>query len=287
MKMGLNMIDLKRYSGIEFMIDETYGMVLGRDVSLEEKSVRKISDMKDILSEVGAFSGDDGKLYYMYREVACVAHKTKIREFGVRYDITVIPQGLLGNEYIKTAGHYHAVDKKTGLEFAEIYEVLHGRALYLLQKLNETKDVVVDAYLVYALPGDKVVIPPGFGHITINPFSDTLVMANWVAADWASNYFLIKKRHGAAWFVEKNISTLPAENKEKPNSAEYTIDDSLALRIIRNCNWQIAENLKLKIISAADILPGSLRSEKPMYLDFMEMPAKYEFLLRPELTELL
>ena len=44
--------------------------------------------------------------------------------------------------------------------------------------------------------GDKVVVPPNYGHITINPFDKTLVMSNWVCSDFPSIYEPIKRLGG-------------------------------------------------------------------------------------------
>ena len=73
------------------------------------------------------------ELYFMYREVARREEREEIRRRGLRYDITVIKPGLLGSEYIKTAGHYHPFKPGTGLTYPEVYEVLYGRGHYLLQ----------------------------------------------------------------------------------------------------------------------------------------------------------
>ncbi len=58
-----------------------------------------------------------------------------------------------------------------------LYEVLEGLAHFLLQT-NALDDVV----LIEARKGDIIVIPPGYGHVTINPrLDETLIMANLVS----------------------------------------------------------------------------------------------------------
>lgn len=138
-------------------------------------------------------------LYYMYRDM----HLSKkdheaIKESGLRYDITVIPPRMLGCEYVKTAGHYHETVPGTGLTYPEIYEVLDGEALYFLQRQRDGE--VVDAVAVRAGTGDKVLIPPGFGHVTINPSNHVLKMANWVGRDVKSLYEPIREKAGAAYY---------------------------------------------------------------------------------------
>jgi oxalate decarboxylase/phosphoglucose isomerase-like protein (cupin superfamily) len=88
----------------------------------------------------------------------------------------------MGLEFVKTYGHYHPrVNPKLRYTYPEIYEVLDGDAHYLLQRaLND--ESVDDVTLVKATRGDKVIVPPNYGHVTINPSERTLKMANWVPA---------------------------------------------------------------------------------------------------------
>jgi glucose-6-phosphate isomerase len=114
----------------------------------------------------------------------------------LRYDITVIPPRDLCGEYVKTKGHYHP-ENPAGAGYPELYEVTEGRALFLLQ--SHTLD---DAILVSAETGARVAIPPGYGHITINPSPDApLVLANIVSTAFESEYGEYEALHGSAWYV--------------------------------------------------------------------------------------
>ena len=76
------------------------------------------------------------------------------------------------------------------------YEVLEGQAHYLLQ--SRTLDDIV---MIAAHAGDLVVIPPEYGHISINPSPDsTLVMANIVSTAFESEYGEYEKYRGAAYY---------------------------------------------------------------------------------------
>ncbi len=96
---------------------------------------------------------------------------------------------------MKTKGHYHP-DNSAGVGYPELYEVIEGIAHFLLQK--KTLDDIV---LVEAEKGDIVVIPPGYGHVTINPSEDkTLVLANLVSTAFVSDYSVYEALHGAAQY---------------------------------------------------------------------------------------
>ncbi|RJS71019.1 MAG: glucose-6-phosphate isomerase [Candidatus Syntrophoarchaeum sp. WYZ-LMO15] len=162
--------------------------------------VRRLSDMRELLFDRSfAESAEDMDLYYMYRDLYLSRKdQEKIREAGLRYDITIIPPLMLGKEYVKTAGHYHPPADGGGITYPEVYEVLEGEAHYLLQRPEGDK--IVDVVLITAEEGEKVLIPPGYGHITINPSNKRLKMANWVARGFSSIYDPIRKRRGGAYY---------------------------------------------------------------------------------------
>jgi Thermophilic glucose-6-phosphate isomerase and related metalloenzymes len=65
--------------------------------------------------------------------------------------------------------------------------------------------------LLRAAAGDLVCIPPGYGHVTINPSLDeTLTMANLVSTRFESEYTEYERLRGAAYYelvgerLEKN-----------------------------------------------------------------------------------
>src|SRR3972149_8797730 len=98
--------------------------------------IRMLFDMKEVIYDREWLSGaHDLELYYMYRDLSLSRNDAlAMKEHGLRYDITVIPPQMLGNEFVKTAGHYHPLVPGTRITFPEIYEVLGGEATYILQK---------------------------------------------------------------------------------------------------------------------------------------------------------
>jgi glucose-6-phosphate isomerase len=164
-------------------------------------NVRMLSDMKDVIYDQNWLSrAENVELYYMYRDLSLSKKDALlIKEHGLRYDITVIPPRMLGCEYIKTAGHYHPIVPGANVTFSEIYEVLGGEAHYILQKPDG--EGIEDVILIKASEGDKVIIPPGYGHLTINASNKVLKMANWVADNFEAIYQPIKEKRGGAYFL--------------------------------------------------------------------------------------
>lgn len=166
-----------------------------------QPGIRMLFDMEDVIYDRDWLKGAPNiELYYMYRELSLSKNDALLmKEHGLRYDITIIPPLMLGCEYVKTAGHYHPYVPGTDTTYPEIYEVLGGEAHYLIQKPE--KEGIADAVLIKACEGDKVIIPPGYGHLTINASNKVLKMANWVARDFESLYEPVKVKGGGAYFM--------------------------------------------------------------------------------------
>jgi glucose-6-phosphate isomerase, archaeal len=166
----------------------------------QDPDIRHLFDMTDVIFDQTWLAGaEDFDLYFMYRDLYLSrADREKLLAQGLRFDITIIPPGMLGREYMKTAGHYHPLVPGGRVTYPELYEVLEGEALYLLQN-KDMSDVVV----VYASAGDKVLVPPDYGHVTINRSNKTLKMSNFVARDFSSLYEPYRECGGGAYFFTK------------------------------------------------------------------------------------
>jgi glucose-6-phosphate isomerase len=163
-------------------------------------SVRRLREMKDVLFDRKFAAKADGELplYYMHRAIG--------RRGWLRYDVTVLPPLMLGSEYNKTLGHYHSIAKR-GLAYPEIYEVLHGAATYILQKKEKGK--IADVIICDAKAGDKILMPPNYGHVTVNRGKGTLIMSNIVCDHCMSDYSDYQKMKGAAYYIIKGKGVIP------------------------------------------------------------------------------
>ena len=188
--------------------------------------IRMLYDMEGVLYDTEWFrTAKNTELYYMYRDMYRNEKEHEdIKSQHLRYDITIIPPKMLGKEYVKTAGHYHPNVPGASTSYSEIYQVLEGEAEYLFQKM--AGETVEDVVLIKAKAGDIVVVPPGYGHITINSSNKTLKMANWVCDDFSSMYHPIKERAGAAYYLltsgyvpNPKYTKIPAIRDLKPTDA--------------------------------------------------------------------
>lgn len=218
--------------------------------------VRRLFDMKDVIFDQSWLAGtEDFELYYMYRDLFLSrADKEKLLQQGLRYDITIIPPNMLGCEYIKTAGHYHPLVAGGSVTYPELYEVIEGEALYLLQS-RDLSDVVA----VYACATDKVLVPPGYGHITINRSNKTLKMANFVARNFSSLYDPFREKSGGAYFFTRDGWI---KNIRCPEAAELRRIDALDSSSLR----------KLGLAKGREMYP---LLKEPGLLDYLTNPEEH------------
>jgi glucose-6-phosphate isomerase, archaeal len=220
-----------------------------------EPDIRWLYDMSGVIfDQEWLASAPNLELYYMYRDLyLSLSDRDRLLDQGLRYDITVIPPGMLGLEYIKTAGHYHPTPPEGRVSYPEVYEVLEGEALYLLQKQDFSDVVAVNASL-----GDKVLVPPDYGHITINRSNKTLKMANFVARAFSSLYEPYKQKGGGAYFFTKDGFV---KNPRCQEAAELRRVDATDNSLLR----------KLGITKGKEIYP------------LLREPGRLDFLVKPEL----
>ncbi|MDY6931731.1 MAG: glucose-6-phosphate isomerase family protein [Halobacteriota archaeon] len=247
------------------------GYVIGSDRVMQIGSrsvspdVRRLHDMDDVIYDREWLKkARDTDLYYMYRGVCLSKNdEDKMKEYNLRYDVTVIPPGNLGVEYVKTAGHYHPPLPNSELTYGETYEVLKGTAHYLLQDNVDGK--VTDVILIEANAGDKVIIPPNYGHITINPSNKAIMMTNWVSSVFSSVYDQIKENKGGAYFETTDGKFIKNEKYED-------------LPDIRFLSPTTQLDVGSKVGLKKDKEMYGLIREDPELLNYLNEPSEYDWL---------
>ncbi len=193
----------------------TLNKFMDYDLTKFTPDVRYLDDMREILYDKDfAKNSPNIKLYFMYRKVK--------QENGLVHNITVIPAKMLGSEFAKTKGHAHIGSYK------EIYTVLEGQAIFLMQKGDGDK--IEDVCGVKAKKGESAIIPEEYGHITINPSeTEDLKTSDWTSGNCKSDYSLFVKLHGAcyyyilqpgsgqaSWIKNENYKNVPPLRFEEP-----------------------------------------------------------------------
>ncbi len=228
-------------------------LVFGDDLPTVEPDIRHLQDFKEVLAPSSPLEGPEDA-YFMYRDVGWPDDKDMFRRMNYRYDITTLQAGVVGRELLKTVGHYHPLVPGTNVTYPEVYEVISGRAHYVCQKVDGNR--VVEFFVVEALPGQKVVIPPGYGHITINPGDEPLVMSNVTADGFKSIYKPLEELHGGAFYELANFTWLKNENYE----------------VLATPKWA----------QANEVPDFGLTEAVPLYISITQNPEKFNYLLNPQ-----
>ncbi|HZD59660.1 MAG TPA: glucose-6-phosphate isomerase family protein [Anaerolineae bacterium] len=246
------MLKLETVSGLPLKLDGVR-LVFEEGLPEVEPDVRHLQDFKDVLAPDSPLQGP-ADAYFMYRDIGWPKDKEMFRQRNYRYDITVVQPGVVGRELVKTVGHYHPLVPETDVTYPEVYEVISGRAHYVCQKVDGNK--VLDFFVVEALPGQDVVIPPGYGHITINPEDEPLVMSNVTADGFKSIYKPLEEKHGAAYYELEDFSWEKNDNYDMQAEPKWA--------------------------RANEVPEFALTEAVPLYVAITENPDKFDFLLNPQ-----
>jgi glucose-6-phosphate isomerase, archaeal len=255
------MMDLKKISGIGISLDDQMELQFSHEIKVGERSVRTLKGMSEY--EEPLTSADETPIYKVFRYVMDMKDGEILNPTGLEYDLTVVMPGTFKlssgiSEYYRTAGHYHQLSK-TGQALPEVYEVLSGRAQWLIQRYENDSANLSQVYLIEAGPGEKVLIPPHFGHITINAESSVLVISNIISKEAGHDYAPFAEFKGGGY-------RLLASREQN------------MIEIERNGSYQSVPPLS-KLKPRKDWYNGYF---EPLYSILVSHPDRFTFLTKPE-----
>ena len=192
----------KEFSTILFT--DPVALQFDKMVHIEKTAGKTVGQMLNLLKsrEVPL----DEQLYKFYNGVSTKKEKDRIAGASLRYDMIVVYPGNVAGEYKKTSGHFHKTGANSETAFPEIYEVLHGTALFLLQKVNPSSQVGYAA-AVRTNEGEKILIPPGYEHATVNIGSTPLVFSDLICTECENEYGGVQAHNGMCYYVMDNNGT--------------------------------------------------------------------------------
>ncbi len=246
------MKNYKEKSGLDFSLGED------KLVYRKEDFIPAVDWVKDFQFAKYAYrdkSVKTGNTYFGSRYMERTEDQDLLHKFKYEYDVTALEAGKIGGEFIKTVGHYHSHVPGMTLSYPEVYEVVDGKIEYLLQSELD-KDGFVDVIWVIAEEGDKSVMPPNYGHVSMNTTGSLVLESNIQLRDLpkTSDYSLYKELDGGA------IYRTGQGLEENPN---YRIKSLRIVRPLERPDWGLVKN-------------------KPLYTSMIEAPEKFEWLTKPQ-----
>lgn len=156
---------------------------------------------------------------------------------NLKYEVIVIPAGLLGIEYIKSHIYYSPASEG---KYGCMVECLYGMLTVLIQK-NKPKDEldfdtsVEKGMMIKLRKGEKIAIPAGYYYTFINTKNMPVIFSRIYKSKGVINYSIISNEQGLAYFaIRKNARTEIVFNpryKEVPQIERYTpADDPFAIK---------------------------------------------------------
>lgn len=190
--------NLERLSGLPMNLDQNGNLLLAPEILVEERKTRTLDELTSVYLDKDACRGKEGA-YEMINGVVHHSDVDSISTLPLRYELTLFPEKLIGKEYVKTLGHLHTTDKESGIDPPEICEVLKGRAHFMFMKFQDDGQDISKVFYVELLAGEKIIIPPGYDHLTINPGPGPLLFSDVVARTVSGNYQRMIEANGAVY----------------------------------------------------------------------------------------
>ena len=192
------MIGLGSLAGFPVDLDASaLTLSFGPGVTTAPVTIRRLDEVRSLLRDPGATGPDH--LYTIYMDIRVPGRAEELRSLGLGYGAVVYNHGTLGREALRSQGHVHSAPADTGVAYSEIYEFWHGRGLVYMQ--DSATASVSDAIVVEAGPGDKVVIPPGWAHATVNVGDTPMAFGAVYALSARLLYEPLRKLQGTAHYV--------------------------------------------------------------------------------------
>jgi glucose-6-phosphate isomerase len=233
-------MDLSEKIGLNVKLNEQNRLEFDDEIVFDGESIRSMKDLAVVASDEN-IELDDSPAYFMYRNVHVPQDEETITTNNQRFDLTVIPANKLGREFIKTSGHYHPKKPGTDVEYPELYYVISGQATYLMQK-HEADGSISNVIISRVKPGQAIIMPLGYGHVTINELDEPLVMANWVERNFKSDYGDFETKRGAAYYLNSDGSIV--NNPRYENVPEVRMMESNPQKIAELAGTPIYDYVK-------------------------------------------
>jgi glucose-6-phosphate isomerase len=248
-------VDLQALSGLDLAVDEdALELEFGPNVVHPLGERRMLDDVRASLADPAATG--PSHLYTIYMDVCEQQDHDRLRAQSLLYGTVVYNHGSIGSERLRSQGHLHSAEPRSGLRYSEVYEFWTGHGFVYLQK--ECDPVVTRALLVPVGPGDKVIVPLGWVHLTVASADEVLTFGAWCARENELEYEQLRRLSGPAHFVRADG------------------------QIIANPRYRQVP--AIEIVEPRDLPLLGVPTDRPIYNAWRDDRQLFDFLPRPELA---
>lgn len=197
------MQSLQAICGLPLTYNEENGQLyLDNDVYCEGVKEVKLSELVPTLLNK-SLRYPESVYQYHQRVMRRLDFETKKWEDNLRYDIFVLPSGLLGIEYIKT--HVYYTDMVAN-RYACIVEVQYGELTIVMQKNMPKGDLDFDTHVeaasvITAKAGEKLAVPTGYLFTFVNVGLTSVVFTVLRIKEQIYDYRKLNREQGMAYFL--------------------------------------------------------------------------------------
>lgn len=230
------------------------GFSYGEEVTGPMPEIRHLDQIRESLRDPRCTGPDE--VYAIAMDVARLQDRDELQKRMLLFGVVTYAAGRLGDEPIRSQGHVHRISQHSGWSPPELYEIWHGQAVIYMQEFVE--DEPGRCFAVMAGPGEKVLVPPGWGHATISASPDEpLTFGAWCDREYGFEYEAVRARKGLAWYP--------------------LIQES---HIIWQHNPRYAPG-RLQAVTPRQYTEFGITSD-PIYQQFIDEPGRFQFISRPD-----
>lgn len=231
--------ELKK-SGLPLCIDESnHVMQLSALLKYQAFGRKNTESMLGLLRDETGVDLEQ-EFYDVYRRILFPEDEDTYTRDKFSYDITIVMPGQVNGECKKTSGHYHGWNSARTNTYGEVYEVIKGTAMYILQRADnfdtEPQNVKVEDLLIATVQeGQTIIVPPNYGHCSVNIGEGALVFSNLAYTPCPVCYDSVKYYHGMGVYILKENGKIRVEKnnhyKNVPEPKFVTVKENPQLGI--------------------------------------------------------
>jgi len=199
-------------------------------------------------------------VYAIAMDVGRIKDREELIKRNLLYGTVLYAKGQLGQEPIRSQGHIHSKSMSCNASTPEVYEIWSGNAVIYMQET--ANDHCGRCFAVEGLPGDVIIVPPGWAHATISADpNQPLAFGAWCVRDYGFDYQEVRAHGGLAY---------------------YPILNGGELQWCRNSAYT-PESIVVK--KPREYVEFGLQPSIPIYTQFEEDHDRFMFVVNPSLVE--